>query len=326
MPSNLVYHMGLESALRTRAGSAPPVRKVAPQRFVATSLLLTMYGDALAPRGPAPIPLAAMIAVAQSLGLSARHVRTSVQRLSQADWLQAQRVGRCSFYTCASIGQRRITLGEQRIFPAPVASPPELGRWSFLVMGPHLRASTRGNLSRELAWCGFGEIAPGVFAQHGAAPAVDLLLLLDAHHARDQVWTLLNVPQDQEPQRPDARVLCPQGHCAQRLLQGWRDFAQQHHGIPALVPTLGPAQAFAARTQLVHGYRRQLQNHPELPFANCAEMQDARQHAQRVFAKGYLALLEVSERFLDRYLPPPSPQGQQLLHQRVGALRTMLAH
>lgn len=326
MPSNLVYHMGLETSRRARVSAAVPMHKTGPERVVATSLLLTLYGDALAPRGPAPIPMAALIAMAQSLGLNARHVRTSVQRLSQAEWLEAQRVGRCSFYASSSSGQRRMALAERRIFSVASAPSPEPDRWNFLVMGPQLRASTRCSLSRELVWCGFGEIAPGVFAQHGVALTVDLVPLLDAHGARDQVWTLLNVTQDQQPDRPDARLLRPEGHCAQRLLQGWQGFVHRYQSIAATAANQAPAQALAARTQLVHAYRRQLQNHPELPFAKGAEMQAARQQAQRVFAMAYLALLESSEAYLDRHLPRPDGQGRALLQHRVGVLRTHLAH
>lgn len=325
MPSNLVYHMGRSDVLPHSDAGAPGMTRVAT-RFKAPSLLLTLYGDALAPRGQAPLPMGTWIALAGTLGLCARHVRTSVQRLSQADWLQAQRIGRCSFYSGTSAGQRRIAQGEQRIFSIPNTAPHGMDRWSFLVMGPQLRASTRCNLSRELAWCGFGEIAPGVFAQHGMATTVELQLLLDAHDAREHVWSLLNVAQGQEPLRPDARALRPDGHCAQRLLRGWQTFVQRYRVLPLDPLQRKPARAYALRLQLVHEYRRLLQNHPELPFANEDALVVVRQQAQRIFAQHYLALLEPSEAFLDQHIPPIHNASPALLHRRISALRAILAH
>ncbi len=325
MPSNLVYHVGRSGALLAHAHDDAPGIAPITTRFKAPSLLLTLYGDALAPREPAPLPMGTWIALANTLGLSARHVRTSVQRLSQGDWLQAQRVGRCSFYSSASMGQRRIAQGEQRIF-SPDAATPEPGRWSFVVLGPQLRASTRCNLSRELVWCGFGEIAPGVFAQHGMAPSVELQPLLDAHDAREHVWTLLNVAQGQEPVRPDARTLHPDGHCAQRLLRGWQAFVQRYRVLVDTPLQRDALRAFALRTQLVHEYRRLLQNHPELPFANDDTLLAVRHQARRIFAQLYLALLAPSESFLDQHIPPNNSACPALLHRRIGALRAMLAH
>ncbi len=325
MPSNLVYHVGRSGTLPPHThADAPGVAPIAT-RFKAPSLLLTLYGDALAPRGPAPLPMGTWIALAGTLGLSARHVRTSVQRLSQGDWLQAQRVGRCSFYSSARTGQRRITQGEQRIF-SPGTATHEPGRWSFLVLGPQLRASTRCNLSRELVWCGFGEIAPGVFAQHGMAPTIELQPLLDAHDAREHVLTLLNVVQGQEPVRPDARALRPDGHCAQRLLRGWQAFVQRYRTLADTPLHRDAKRAFAQRTQLVHEYRRLLQNHPELPFANDDTLLAVRHQARRIFAQLYLALLEPSESFLDQHIPAVDSDCPTLLHQRIGALHAMLAH
>lgn len=320
MPSNLVYHIGADNA-----GAAAHGRSACAPRLKATSLLLTLYGDALAPRASAPVALSALIGLADALGLSARHVRTSVQRLTQADWLQAHRVGRCSFYAGSATGARRIAQGEQRIFSTSADASGERARWHFLVLGTQLRASTRQALARELAWCGFGEIAPGVFALHGPHPTVDVAPLLAAHGACEQVWTLLDVDRGSGPVHPDASVLRPEGHCAQRLLDGWHGFVERHRPCAGLLQDSDEMQAFVMRTQLVHDYRRLLQCHPELPFALCADMQQARQSAQHLFAIRYLALLEASERYLDRHLPRPDHSGIALLQNRVSAMQAWCA-
>src|SRR5437868_15154925 len=52
------------------------------------SLIITMFGDAIAPRGGA-VTLGSLIALTQPFGLTERLVRTSVARLANEDWLVA---------------------------------------------------------------------------------------------------------------------------------------------------------------------------------------------------------------------------------------------
>lgn len=284
--------------------------------------MLTLYGDALAPRGSTPVALAAWLELAHTLGLSARHARTSVQRLTQADWLQAHREGRCSFYTGSDAGVRRTVLGEQRIYAPQVKVGGEPARWNFLVLGAQLRASIRRNLAQELVWCGFGEVAPGVFAHHGAELAVDVRELLAAHGACEHVWSLLGANPGQDPALPDTAVLCPRDHCVQRMRRGWQRFVDRYGSTDGNPPAREPSQAFVLRIRLVHDYRRLLQSHPELPCAAGVDMQATRLLAQRIFAGLYLSLLDSSERYLDQFLPPPDRKGTALLLHRVRRLHS----
>jgi phenylacetic acid degradation operon negative regulatory protein len=68
------------------------------QRPVRTgSLIITLFGDALAPRG-GEISLASLIALLAGFGVSERLVRTAVGRLAKEGWIQAERLGRLSYY------------------------------------------------------------------------------------------------------------------------------------------------------------------------------------------------------------------------------------
>src|ERR1700730_10864216 len=59
------------------------------------SLLVTIFGDAIAPRGGA-VTLASLIDLAAPFGLNERLVRTSMARLAADGWLQNRRRGRLS--------------------------------------------------------------------------------------------------------------------------------------------------------------------------------------------------------------------------------------
>src|SRR3981081_529607 len=54
------------------------------------SLLITIFGDAIAPRGGA-VTLASLVRLAAPFGLTERLVRTSVARLARDGWLAARR-------------------------------------------------------------------------------------------------------------------------------------------------------------------------------------------------------------------------------------------
>src|SRR5437016_3169750 len=88
-----------------RAPSAPVPASVrallrrwrAQRPLRAGSLLVTIFGDAIAPRGAA-VTLGSLIRLAAPFGLTERLVRTSVARLARDGWLAARRSGRRSEY------------------------------------------------------------------------------------------------------------------------------------------------------------------------------------------------------------------------------------
>src|SRR5690349_14105471 len=71
------------------------------------SLIVTIFGDAIAPRGGV-IALGSLIQIAGSFRLTERLVRTSVARLANEGWLEARREGRQSEYRLAPGGQQRF--------------------------------------------------------------------------------------------------------------------------------------------------------------------------------------------------------------------------
>ena len=100
----------IDACLRTLRGR---FRRQRPLR--SGSLLMTILGDAIAPRG-GRVTLGSLIRLAAPLGLPERLVRTSVARLAQDGWLAARRSGRTSEYKLSARGRRRFAAATRRIY------------------------------------------------------------------------------------------------------------------------------------------------------------------------------------------------------------------
>src|SRR5205085_11359026 len=120
-------------------------------RFLATdpprskSLVMTIFGDAIAPHG-ARLWLGSLIELVATMGVTDRLVRTSVFRLAQEGWLVASREGRRSSYALLPEARPRFERANRRIYASPGLA------WDGrrpLVMAPHgstaapLRAAAR---------------------------------------------------------------------------------------------------------------------------------------------------------------------------------------
>jgi phenylacetic acid degradation operon negative regulatory protein len=142
------------------------------------SLLITIFGDSIAPRGGA-ITLGSLISLAQPFELTERLVRTSVARLASDGWLIARRDGRRSEYRLSPTGLARFAEATGRIYGEIPSSWD--GQWTLLILptGAQRREShealaarrgatgarpKRQDVRDELRWLGFGQVSPGVFA------------------------------------------------------------------------------------------------------------------------------------------------------------------
>ena len=162
---------------------SPPIAKL--QRGLvlrANSVLITVYGDAIAQRAQA-VWLGSLIQLADLFGLSSRLVRTSAFRLTADDWLSCTRLGRRSFYSLSDAGLQRVQHAERRIYDFDM--PDWDGRWTLAILSSSLPASVRLHLKRELRWEGFGELSPNVFA-HPHVSHASLQDIIQAAGAVDQ--------------------------------------------------------------------------------------------------------------------------------------------
>jgi len=224
------------------------------------SLLITMFGDAIAPRG-GTITLGSLIQLAEPFGLTERLVRTSVARLAQEDWLTAHRDGRLSEYSLSDNGRTRFAEATHRIYGASPGVWP--GRWT-LVFVPAAAGAAREKLRERLRWLGFGETAPGVFA-HPMLEAADLRKALRSVAGAAEQPIILearSVSADSDHQMVRA------GWNLEDLETRYRQFVKTYEPVSEALGSRAatdPANAFAIRTLLIHEYRKVHLRDPMLP-------------------------------------------------------------
>ncbi|HYL70665.1 MAG TPA: phenylacetic acid degradation operon negative regulatory protein PaaX [Candidatus Dormibacteraeota bacterium] len=263
------------------------------------SLLITVFGDAIAARGGA-VTLGSLIRLAAPFGLTERLVRTSVARLARAGWLSAQRSGRRSEYRLTRGGARRFAEATRRIYGA---SPENWDRsWTLALVPPGQR-----RLREELEWLGFGQLNGSLLAHPGYSPEQVRRWLRRSPAA----GTLLLLRGSSSELGADRR-LAERGWDLKELAQRYRRFVRAFAPVEAALArgAVAPATAFLVRTLLIHEYRRIHLRDPLLPppllpphWVGNSAYQLCRRLYARVFAQAEEHLSGSAHR-LHRALPP----------------------
>ena len=281
------------------------------------SLIVTIFGDALMPRGGA-VTLGSLIALAEPFGLNERLVRTAAARLAKEGWLQGRRAGKLSEYHLSNDGRERFAEATKRIYSEP--DSPWSGRWTVIVLPP-MRTADRKELKQELIWRGFGELSTNVFA----------------HPEPDS--QSLNVPQSPAGLLSKAIVFdanLADDHAPQRLVSlGWdledlglryQRFVKRFERVLTAVQRLrgiDDQACFIVRTLLIHEYRRLHLRDPMLPAGLLrANWPGAR--AAALCRDIYARVFPASELYLSRVaaqLDGPLPAPDASVMQRFGGIK-----
>lgn len=230
----------------------------------ANSLIITIYGDSIAPHG-GTVWLGSFIRLVEALGMNQRMVRTSVFRLSKEEWLVSEQIGRKSFYSLTATGRRRFEHAYRRIYDEPHTQ--WKGIWQLvLTTNVDLSAAQRDALRKELLWEGFGIIAPGVLA-HPSDDSDSLLDILQGNGVHDKVVVM----QARTPGVKTSRPLQSLVHDCWNLGVIAKDYQRFTDRFRPLLralksaSSLDPQQCFVVRTLLIHEFRRVLLRDPQLP-------------------------------------------------------------
>lgn len=312
----------------------------AQSRLAAGSLIVTVFGDAVLPRGGS-IWLGSLIGLLQTLGLNERLVRTAVFRLVKDEWLDTETQGRRANYHLTPTGQRRFDEASRHIYAA--SAPAWDQHWRLLMLVGPCPTKAREALRRAMRWQGFGELSATGFVHPGA----DLQQCLDALHTEGlaelvpQLMPLL-AAKALPAAADNAAALVQTAWNLQLLAQDYREFLAQYAPLQvelaAHIQTRsaqdkdGTSQgdrdtedalhraAFVARTLMVHDFRRILLRDPELP-AELLPPDWPGELARSLCASLYQQLLAPSEAFLDRHFQLANgevPSASAVLQQRFG--------
>jgi phenylacetic acid degradation operon negative regulatory protein len=276
----------------------------------AGSLITTVFGDAIAPRGGS-VWLGSLINVMQEFGISERLVRTSVFRLSRDGWLIASRVGRRSYYSLSEVGAGRFEQATTRIYGEPVHS--WSGEWCLILLAG-LPGADREKLKKEMSWLGFAAISSNVLA-HPSPGLAELELTLQRLGVGEQL-VVLNGRTIGEGRDVAMRDLVHQGWNLHDIDRRYATFVQQFRPVFRAVSrsrNLDAACAFQVRTMLIQEYRKVLLRDPLLP----AELLPGNWHgsmAYQLCRNLYLAVHAKADDYVtasmeteDGPLPPPMP-------------------
>ena len=276
------------------------------------SLITTVFGDAIAPRG-GTVWLGSLITAMKEFGINERLVRTSVFRLAQDGWLQSRQVGRRSYYSLTEEGRARFEQATQKIYGEPVSAWD--GRWTTVLLSG-ADPATKDVVRKELGWLGFAALSPNVLA-HPAPDMAGLDVALDRLGlAGDLVVMSGETVRNEAAMRAlaqDSWNLADIDERYARFVERFRPLIKAH-GKDANV---SPKSAFLVRTFLIQEYRKVLLRDPQLPadllpagWHGTAAYQLCRNLYQAVYAAAddYLgATLETAE----GPLPPPAPAFMQ---------------
>ena len=247
------------------------------------SLIVTLYGDAIVPRG-GDVGLAAVLEFCSHLGIGPGVVRTAMSRLAADGWLTRRRVGRHSFYALAARGRETFREASARIYhPQP---PAWAGHFDLVLTD---RSADRERIRAGMVAAGFGQLAPDTWlAPGGHAPV----------RVPGEVLTL-----DLSGDDSTARALAARVWPLERMAGAYARFVAAFRPVQAALGAGRPLtdlDALATRVLLVHGFRRIVLRDPLLPAAILPRDWPGAE-ARALCAEVYTAVLPASERWLDAH-------------------------
>ena len=232
------------------------------------SLAVTVFGDAVAPRG-GTIAMSDLSAVLERLGAEPGAVRTAMSRLARDGYVERERKGRRSFYRLSPRAAAEFERAGARIY---AAEPPEWdGTWTIAI-APEGAGEAPG----------FTRIAPGAWIAPGAAAAPDGFFTISGGRGDAPEWA--------------RQILSPP-----ELTRRYSEIAECWERFDTAA--VGGLNAAAARVLLIHDWRRVLLRDAPLPRA-LRPAGWAGAEARMAVAAAYRALAPAAERWLDECAAP----------------------
>lgn len=210
------------------------------------SVIITLFGDAVMPRGGV-IALSSILDVCAALGIPSGVVRTAVSRLAADGWLVASRQSRASFYRIGPTRRGEFVRAARHIF-----GPPRHAAVNRLSLILPEQGEAREAIRDRLGKLGF------------------------------VAWqSVLMAPERPLPPSLAARVIMlnadgPGETMARLAARAWRldtiarhydDFVVTFGALADDATALPPRDALLARLLLIHDYRRVVLRDPRLPSA-----------------------------------------------------------
>lgn len=274
-------------------------------RIQASSLIISVFGDAILPRG-SRIWLGSLIQLLEPLNLNERQIRTTVFRLQKEGWLNSETRGRRADYMLSPKGALLFDNAAQQIYATRAPSWDQ--RWRIILTIGEWQTKQREQLRRALTWQGFGVLGNTGFIHPSIKlnTALNLLANDGLHEIIGQLMPLLavDVPFDLSATDTNSQLV-QQAWDLPSMASAYQGFILRYEKIlnelRRLESPTNHQDAFLIRTLLIHDYRKLLLRDPELPGVLLPDNwpgQTARILTQHI----YRLLLEPSEIYLTEKL------------------------
>jgi phenylacetic acid degradation operon negative regulatory protein len=267
------------------------------------SIIITMFGDAIVPRGGA-VWLGTLLEFFAGLDLDGSVVRTAMSRLTAEGWFERSKLGRNSFYRLVKQGRQTFAAATRHIYDPPPST--WNGRFELLLIGS---ADEREAARDALKHAGFGSPMPGVFVAPSGVTVPE----------EAKAAIRLDVAADGDA----ARRLLAESWALDRTAEAYLKFMTSFAPLKAWLDrheALSDSDAFTARILLIHHYRRVVLRDPLLP-ADLLPKDWPGRRARALCGEIYRLLLPASERWLDQHAVDengPLPPAGEALARRFG--------
>ncbi|WP_136657278.1 phenylacetic acid degradation operon negative regulatory protein PaaX [Nitratireductor sp. XY-223] len=257
------------------------------ERIRVWSLVITIFGDAVIPRG-GELWLGSLLELMERLRIEPSALRAAMSRLTADGWLTRLRIGRKSFYRLAEAGEAEFAEAARRIY-RPHRSDWS-GKWLVLSLSTET-GEGRDARRRQLRSAGFGALSPTVFlrpetVENATTPELqngEVLFHSTLDHASEvrhmvaQAWRLDDV---------------------EKLYRRFIDTFTPLERALGKGALLEPLSAMAARSLLIHHFRPIALRDPAFP-AELTPENSLGDEARMLVARIYRKLADASETWLD---------------------------
>ena len=266
----------------------------------ARSALFDLWGDHLLSRG-GEAPISALVRMLAALDISEPAVRTAVSRMVRQGWLIAARTPEGPGYALTDRARARLDDAARRIYRTTDTEVWD-GHW-HLVLLPHVRSrSGRDRVRAAMSFLGYAPLHGDSWIAPRHAPDLAASLATEGVQARG-----FDAVPDSGTAAPDAgdpaRALASAVWDLDRLAADYERWREQ---ACAWVDEAGPdaddEQQFAARSRLVHEWRKFLFTDPALP-SQLLPGDWPGQAAAELFDRESARLAPAASRFVDSCMP-----------------------
>jgi phenylacetic acid degradation operon negative regulatory protein len=240
-----IHYRGPDGVLGLSSGRLPLVN--------ARAALFDLYGDHLRSRG-GKAPISGLIRALGTLEIAPPAVRTAVSRMVQQGWLRAARESGTPTYALTDRAVARLDEAAERIYRTREEDWD--GRWHLIVVPRITDRSRRERVRVGLRYLGYGALDDTTWI--AARPSAELAAL--------EVSESVTLDRFTASHDADTRELISRVWDLPALAAAYDDWLATARGIVAGIgSSVSDDRAFAARSRLLHEWRKFLFTDPQLP-------------------------------------------------------------